>query len=40
MTSFATKEDFVDKDETDIYMFLKDSGFSDSVAQHFESKLP
>ena len=40
MMSFATKEDFVDKDETDIYMFLKDSGFADSVAQHFESKLP
>ena len=33
-----TKEDFAAKDETDVYLFLKDSGFDDNVAQEFESE--
>ena len=33
-----SKEDFADKDETDIYLFLKDSGFDDNVAKEFESE--
>ena len=34
----STKEDFADKDETDIYLFLVDSGFDDHVAKVFESE--
>ena len=33
-----TKENFTAKDETDVYLFLKDSGFDDNVAQEFESE--
>ena len=33
-----TKEDFAAKDETDVYLFLNDSGFDDNVAQEFESE--
>ena len=36
--STYTKEDFDDKDETDIYLFLIDSGFEDNVAKVFESE--
>lgn len=32
------KEDFVGKDETDIYLFLMDTDFDESVAKVFESK--
>ena len=31
--------DFAAKDETDVYLFLKDSGFDDCVAKEFESEL-
>lgn len=30
--------DFTAKDETDVYLFLKDSGFDDCVAKEFESE--
>ena len=30
--------DFAAKDETDVYLFLKDSGFDDCVAKEFESE--
>ena len=36
--STYTKEDFDDKDETDIYLFLTDSSFEDNVAKVFESE--
>ena len=33
----STEEDFADKDETDTYLFLVDSGFDIHVAKVFES---